>query len=353
MLEKRKCPVGLLEWNSLVKLRYFSRFATMSHLFFSRRARFGAVFAGLLCCANGLQAGDGAAPPKVDAAEQFEVQIIRDVVYRDLYPGEDSRKDKNRLDLYLPRDKKDFPVLFFVHGGAWVHGDKNFLGIYSAFALYWAHRGVGTVVPNYRLSPDVKHPEHIKDVATAFAWTHKNVEKYNGRPDQIFLSGHSAGGHLISLLATDESYLKAEGLGPKAIKGVIPLSGVYRIHELNVYAGVTIQRSGKTMVATEAQLKSTPLPFVFGKDPKVQKEASPLTHVKTGLPPFLIFYAENDIPTLPEMAKEFAAALKEKNCACELVEVKKRRHMSLLMNSSDDNDPVAKAIAGFLAEHTN
>ena len=93
----------------------------------------------------------------------------------------------------------------------------------------WAFYGIGAAVISYRLTPTVQHPGHIKDVARAFVWLHENIKKYGGRPDELFVCGHSAGGHLVALLATDESYLKAEGLALSDIKGVMPISGVYVI----------------------------------------------------------------------------------------------------------------------------
>ena len=62
-------------------------------------------------------------------AKTYEVETVKDVAY---YEGEDADKVKHKLDLYVPKDKKDFPVLFFVHGGAWISGDKNYFGVYSA-----------------------------------------------------------------------------------------------------------------------------------------------------------------------------------------------------------------------------
>src|SRR5437762_7696990 len=163
---------------------------------------------------------------RADEAKKAEIQIVRDIPY---YEGADADKVKHKLDLFLPKGQKEFPVVLFVHGGAWLHGDKSFLGIYSAVGMFFARHGIGAVVTNYRLSPAVQHPEHVKDVARAFAWTYKNIDKYGGRADQIFVCGHSAGAHLVSLLATDETYLKAVGLTPKCVKGVIPISGVYSI----------------------------------------------------------------------------------------------------------------------------
>src|SRR5206468_3096567 len=114
---------------------------------------------------------------------------------------------KHRLDLYLPEGKSDAPVLFFVHGGGWTVGDKNLFGIAARLGKTLARRGIGLVSINYRLSPKVKHPEHIRDVARAFAWTHQNIGTYGGCKEEIFLCGHSAGGHLVALLSTDTQYL--------------------------------------------------------------------------------------------------------------------------------------------------
>src|SRR5207253_144196 len=131
----------------------------------------------------------------------------------------------------------------------------------------FARHGVGAAVISYRLSPAVQHPEHVKDVARAFAWTHQHIADYGGRADQLFVSGHSAGGHLVSLLATDESYLQAEGLSLKDIKGAMPISGVYAIPD---------------GLFNEA----------FGKDPEVRKKAGPINQVREGCPPFLILFGD-------------------------------------------------------------
>src|SRR5690242_3144334 len=100
-----------------------------------------------------------------DKPAEYKVRAVKNVVY---YDGPGADKVKHRLDLYLPDGLKDYPVLFFVHGGAWVHGDKDFFGLYALLAGAYARQGIGVVVTNYRLSPGVKHPEHIRDVARAF-----------------------------------------------------------------------------------------------------------------------------------------------------------------------------------------
>src|SRR5262245_21259620 len=119
--------------------------------------------------------------------------------------------------------------MMFVHGGAWRSGQKE---MYAALGETFAKQGVGTAVINYRLSSSggtVKHPDHVKDVARAFAWVKENAARYGGDPEKLYISGHSAGGHLVALLATDEQYLKAEKCSAKDVRGVMALSGVYTI----------------------------------------------------------------------------------------------------------------------------
>lgn len=152
---------------------------------------------------------------------RFEVEAVRDVAY---YDGADADPKKHKLDLFFPKEHKDFPVLFFVHGGGWTMGDRR---QYGMVGQDFAKNGVGTVVISYRLSPQVQHPGHIEDVARAFAWTNKNIGKYGGREDQIFVAGQSAGSHLAALLAPNEAYLKAEKLSLKDIKGAMPVIGVH------------------------------------------------------------------------------------------------------------------------------
>jgi acetyl esterase/lipase len=216
----------------------------------------------------------------------------------------------------------------------------------------------------------VKHPEHVKDVARAFAWTRAHIADYGGCPTQIFLVGHSAGGHLVSLLATDETYLKAEGLGTADIRGVIAISGVYRIPEgkMNVTLGGTSPSAFRLSELVPVRGASGPvgsavsggsgLPVklnvfgpAFGDDPKVRQDASPLYHVRRGLPPFLIVSAENDLPTLPAMAEEFHQALLDHGCEAQLLKVEKRNHNSILFRAIEPEDPVARAMLEFIGSH--
>ena len=151
------------------------------------------------------------------------VKVVKDVAY---YGGKDADAERHKLDLYRPSDRKDFPVFVFIHGGAWRAGDKKG---FAKQGHTFARHGIAFVAVNYRLTPKVKHPAHVEDVARAFAWVHKNIARYGGNPDQVFVGGHSAGGHLAALLGSDGHYLKAHKLSLDDIRGVVPISGVFRI----------------------------------------------------------------------------------------------------------------------------
>ena len=279
-----------------------------------------------------------------EMGKKYEVRDVRDVAYVE---GKGADPVRHKLDLFLPKGKKDYPTIVFIHGGCWSFGDKSCAGLYSAVGRFLASRGVGAVLPNYRLSPWVKHPEHIKDVARAFAWTHRHIGEYGGDPGKLFVGGHSAGGHLAALLATDEQYLKAEGLSLKDVRGVVAVSGVYHIPDKVEF----LWTAGPDGLGAKVEFKTNPFDLVFGKDPKGREAASPVCHVCTGLPPFLILHAEHDLPMLPQMADEFAKALKAKKCDVRLLKVEGRNHNNIAFRATEPDDPVARAMLDFVAEH--
>ncbi|MBL8794235.1 MAG: alpha/beta hydrolase, partial [Planctomycetia bacterium] len=253
----------------------------------------------------------GAETAAIKLGGNFEVETIKDVAY---VAGADADPDKHKLDLYLPRGQKDFPVLLFVHGGSWRSGDRK---MYAPLGNVLAKNGIGTAIISYRLSPKVQHPGHIQDVAKAFAWTCANIAKHGGRADQVFACGHSAGGHLVALLGTDESYLKAEKRAFADLKGVIAISGVY-----SIFPGAIFEPA-------------------FGKDEQVVKNASPLKHVKEKLCPFCLLYADKEYPTLDLMAEQMGKALQDCKCDVSLMKLKDRDHISIIRKAaSDETDPV-------------
>ena len=157
------------------------------------------------------------------------VQERLDISYTE---GDPADAAKHKLDLYLPQGKTNFPVLLFVHGGSWRTGDR---AIYKALGERFARAGIGVAIPSYRLMPQNPHPAQIEDVAAAFAWVYRNAAQLGGDASRIYASGHSAGAHLVSLLALDEKYLKKFDLDRKSIAGVIAMSGVYNVGNLETF----------------------------------------------------------------------------------------------------------------------
>jgi acetyl esterase/lipase len=306
----------------------------------------------------------------------YEFEQIRGVVYHD-GPWMDTYR--HQLDVYVPKGLHDFPVVVFVHGGAWMLGDNRSCGLYASVGEFLASQGIGAVLPNYRQSPYVKHPEHVKDVARAFAWTKNHIAEHGGRTDQLFLVGHSAGGHLAALLATNEQYLHAEGCRIADIRGVVCVSGVFRIPEgtVDVFLGGASQLSlrldevvplrGSATADTKPYEPPSPeaaddrrkgLPFtvrlasvVFGDDPQVRKEASPVLYVRPGLPPFLFMNAEKDLPVLPGMAEDIHRLLLLHGNESRHFQIDHRNHNSIMFSAVDPHDPAASAIVDFVRQH--
>jgi acetyl esterase/lipase len=127
-------------------------------------------------------------------------------------------QERCRLDLYYPAEAKAFPTVVWFHGGGLTNGDRFIPPILK-------EKGIAVVAASYRLSPRVKCPAYIEDAATAVAWTFRNIEKYGGLTNRIYVSGHSAGGYLTAMIGLDKRWLAVHGLDANRIAGLIPFSG--------------------------------------------------------------------------------------------------------------------------------
>jgi acetyl esterase/lipase len=233
------------------------------------------------------------------------VDMQAGISYTDGAPAD---ADKHKLDLYLPRDKKNFPVLVFLHGGSWRTGDRS---LYKALGDRLARAGIGVAIPSYRLMPQNPHPAQIEDVAAAFAWVAQNISQRGGDASRIYLSGHSAGAHLAALLALDEKYLGKFGLPRTSIRSVIAMSGIYNVDKLDS--------------------------FIVAADKGDKHDASPAAHAHSGAPPFLISYCQWDYFGLPKQARDFTLTLKKNFVAVELLYVPGENHISEVVSLVQDH----------------
>lgn len=119
-------------------------------------------------------------------------------------------------------------MLVFFHGGGLTVGDKCIL---KSKVDSLKRQDIVVVTPNYRLSPMATHPSYIEDAAEAVAWTIKNIKKYGGDPNQVYIGGHSAGGYLTLMLALNKQYLQYYGVNADSdIKGYFSVSGQTATH---------------------------------------------------------------------------------------------------------------------------
>jgi len=127
------------------------------------------------------------------------------------------------LDIYIPEKIKDFPTVIWFHGGGLTGGEKE---IPEALK----NKGIAVIGVNYRFSPKVNAPKYIEDAAAATNWVFKNIKKYGGSENLVFISGHSAGGYLAAMVGLDKSYLKKYNIDANQLAGIIPFSGQMITH---------------------------------------------------------------------------------------------------------------------------
>jgi acetyl esterase/lipase len=126
------------------------------------------------------------------------------------------------LDVYSPKNAKDLPVVFWIHGGGWQTGDKTDVQIKPQAFM---GKGFVFVSTNYRLLPSVDMATIVRDVAKSIRWVHGHIAEYGGDPGRLVIMGHSAGAQLAALICTDDRYLKAEGLSLAITKACAPVDG--------------------------------------------------------------------------------------------------------------------------------
>ena len=229
-----------------------------------------------------------------------------DIPYVTVNPDPSGRQ---KLDIYYPEGATNTKVVIFVPGGAWATGDKSgYSELADTLVRYY---GFTVVVINYRLSSDdagsAVHPDHVNDVASAFAWVKSNISQYGGDPGKVFLFGQSAGAHLASLLATNSKYLP-KGYSFSDIAGVIAMSGAYELEDLMKYPNNPLG-----LDENEVLMYKKIVFYAFGtyNNETVLNDGSPQEHITTSIPPFLVLFAEDDMPGFPGEALNFVDAIRD------------------------------------------
>lgn len=233
----------------------------------------GAVVSG----DNGGATGDGgstsdAASPAEGSQEGDEhagggvaAYVAYDIAY-----GSDAAQ---RLDVYVPAAAQQAAMVVYVHGGAWALGSKSNVG---AKASLINDMGMVFVSVEYRLSPApastdpnrVMHPDHVDDVTAAISYVANHAADFGGDAARIGLMGHSAGAHLVALAASD----------PTRAHDAVKCVFANDTEALNIPLALQTASAQQTSFYQNA----------FGTDSSTHIEASPITHVSSLTPPFLL-----------------------------------------------------------------
>lgn len=222
--------------------------------------------------------------PTLHAAETAggEFQVSGNVAYKSGAGLTEYEQTRCKLDLVAPVGRTNFATLVWFHGGGLTGGSKS-EGIAKQIARTF---GLAVATANYRLSPQATYPAYLEDAAAAVAWVHGHIAAHGGDTNLVFVGGHSAGAYLAFMVGLDGRYLAKHGLDPKALAGLLPVSGQTMTHF--------------TVRADRGQ----------DKNKIIADDAAPIFHVRKDTPPMLVMMGDQDWPARAEENAYFVAAMK-------------------------------------------
>ena len=262
--------------------------------------------------------------PRVAEKEPYaNVSVERDIAY-----GQDPR---NLLDVFVPAgaDGKARPVLVFVHGGAFVAGNRR-TGPGSPFydnVMLWATRhGMVGVNMTYRLAPKDTWPSGAQDIGQAILWVRDNIARRGGDPARVFLFGHSAGASQVASYLALPEFHRVAGSG---LAGAMLLSGVYSI--------------------TPELMKVSPTyPGYFGSDPDKYAQRSSLAGLLATRVPLWVGNAALDPPQFKEQAELLREGLRKAGRPFKAAVFAGHSHMSEAYSIGSDDRSVGDALMAFV-----
>ncbi|EIK96536.1 putative hydrolase [Pseudomonas sp. M47T1] len=240
--------------------------------------------------------------------------------------GNDPRQ---QLDIYQPlKPLPDHPVVVFFYGGTWNSGSRQ---QYRFVGEALASRGILAVVADYRLYPQVRYPDFLKDNASALAWTYRHIEPYGGNLKRLFVMGHSSGAYNAAMMALDPRWLATEGLTPAILHGWIGLAGPYDFLPIE---------------NPEAK------PVFFS--PHEPPDSQPINHLSAGAPPALLIAANSDSLVNPTRnTRHLALRLRELGVPVQDFYYDRINHVTLVGSLAKPlrwMAPVLPDIVGFVSQ---
>jgi acetyl esterase/lipase len=221
----------------------------------------------------------------------------------DLAYGDGPRR---KLDVYRPLHVRGpAPVVVFFYGGNWVAGER---ADYAFVGRALASRGIVAVIADYRLYPQVSYPDFLRDAAQAVAWTRREVARYGGDPQRLYVMGHSAGAYNAAMVALDGRWLAEQGMAPSDLRGWIGLAGPYDFLPI--------------------ENPTTRPVFHF---PDTPQDSQPVRHVTAAAPPALLIAARQDKLVSPTRnTGALAAALRAQKVPVQEIYYDKVSHTTLV-----------------------
>jgi acetyl esterase/lipase len=261
--------------------------------------------------------------PLLAKAPRDGVTIVKDQAY-----GEDP---KQVFDLYKPAKAERAPIVVFMHGGAYVRGDKRVNDeIYGNVTLWFARQGALGINMTYRLAPKASYPSGAEDVGAVVQWLKKNAAPLGGDPERIFLVGHSAGATHVATYAYNT---KLHPPGGPGVAGIVLMSGRYRL-EIDV-----TDPNSKNMQA------------YFGSDPAQYADRSALTHIGGAKIPTFVVIAQYENPGLDVSGAELYAALCKRDRACpRFTRMVLHNHLSMVHHFNTADEAMGREILDFIAK---
>ena len=236
---------------------------------------------------------------------------------------------RRMLDVYAPpRSTTAAPIAVFFYGGSWDSGRRQ---DYSWAGRALAAKGFLTVVPDYRLFPEVRYPGFLEDGAQAVRWAADHAAQYGGDPSRIVLVGHSAGAYNAVMLGLDGRYLRAAGVDPRQVKAVAGLAGPYAFIPLD--GPVTRRTFGeaKDLAATQ-----------------------PIAYARADAPAAFLATGDADTTVYPRNTVRLAKALREAGAVVEERHYPGVDHIRIVLALSRPlrgQAPVLDEMAAFLRKH--
>ena len=241
---------------------------------------------------------------------QQKLPVIKDIPYGKL--------QREKLDIY-PSLQHQSKTLIFIHGGYWQMLDKSmFHFIANGFHSY----GVTTVLLTYPLAPEVSIDQIVLSCRKAIKWLYRNFSAFNGDPHQMYVAGHSAGGHLAAMLMATDWELFDPGLSANVLKGICAVSGLFNLVPIHL----------------------SYINKVLKMDMETAKCNSPVRLEPSNACPLIVAVGEAETAEFKDQSKELYTCWKNKGIDNEFLQVPRQNHYSIAESIIDPQSSLHQAL---------